>query len=548
MEQLFTLLGQTLGITVIHSLWQGLVIWLALRLMYVIYPSLASTKKYRLSFIALLAMVCWFMYTCYTESRVLADLAAGIPAHAMGVLQGSTVKGAHISPSVNVFSDNTFLVLSKRYLPLIAVLYIGGLLFHLFKLGIAFKNIKLIRREFIADEYLQQRVDTCSSLLPTGRSVVAGFTRLINTPCVVGYFKPLILLPFSLANQLGEAEVEAILLHELAHIQAGDYLQNGIQQACEALLFFNPFARFIGQMVSNERENRCDDLVIGITGDRLTYAKAILKLEENRADDFSLALAAVGTRYPQLNRIERIMEPATIRINTRYLTGILLVLFCGLGSIIWLKADVPAKPQAAKLNFKNIGRKLTPQLSVTPQPKTHASINKTNKLVAPVLQTIPQKTEIETATNNNLTSDIAINNTTTSGAVINNIKTLDVAANNTKTVASEASHPSLYDGPAWRNYIKQKNYYVSLPRTRPKGLSDEEWNQRGQEHKRAIMDNYHEVTVTEAWKKYPLELAQAKTARETDEVKARLFTSDAWINYALGIFKADAKLYEAPKK
>lgn len=519
MEQLFTLIGQTLGITVIHSLWQGLVIWLALKLVYSIYPSLSSSKKYRLSFIGLLSMVFWFMYTCYNESRVLADWGAGIPADAMGVLQASAVKGTHISPSVNVFSDNTFLALSKRYLPLIAVLYIGGLLFHLFKLGIAFKNIKLVKREFIADEYLQEKVDLCSGRLPTSRSAAAGFTRLINTPCVIGYFKPLILLPFSLANQLGEAEVEAILLHELAHIKAGDYLQNGIQQACEALLFFNPFARFIGQMVSDERENRCDDLVIQITGDRLTYATALLKLEENRADDFSLALAAVGTRYPQLNRIERIMEPALIRRNTHYLTGVFILLFCSLGIIIWLKTDIPAKLQVAELPLKSVSRKSSPQTSGTPQPKTLAATTQTSKPFEPVSQRVVQKPEIEKA---------ATNNTTTSDPV--------------------SSHPSLYDSPAWRNYLKQKDYYISLPQERPVGLSNEAWHQREQEHERAVADIYHELTATEAWKRNPSELSAAKTPREVDEAKARLFTSDAWIKYALSLFKAEAKLYESLEK
>src|SRR5476651_237998 len=103
MTQLFILIGQDLGITVIHSLWQGLVIWLALKLVYSIYPSFSSAKKYRLSFLALLSMVFWFMYTCYNESRALADWGAGIPANVVGVLQASALKGAHISPSVNVF-------------------------------------------------------------------------------------------------------------------------------------------------------------------------------------------------------------------------------------------------------------------------------------------------------------------------------------------------------------------------------------------------------------------------------------------------------------
>ncbi|HMG11037.1 MAG TPA: hypothetical protein VK609_21135, partial [Mucilaginibacter sp.] len=62
MENLFYNISQVLGITIIHSLWQGLLVWFALRLLFTCAPSLSSVKKHNLSMAAMLTISVWFIY------------------------------------------------------------------------------------------------------------------------------------------------------------------------------------------------------------------------------------------------------------------------------------------------------------------------------------------------------------------------------------------------------------------------------------------------------------------------------------------------------
>ena len=73
---------------------------------------------------------------------------------------------------------------------------------------------------------------------------------MVDVPCMIGFFKPIILLPITLTTYLSATEIEAILLHELSHIKRNDYLLNMIQQLITVLLFFNPFAQLNKQVLN----------------------------------------------------------------------------------------------------------------------------------------------------------------------------------------------------------------------------------------------------------------------------------------------------------
>ncbi len=84
----------------------------------------------------------------------------------------------------------------------------------------------------------------------------------INSPLVIGAFKPLILLPASLVVGLPPDELDSILAHELAHVMRHDYLLNLLQIAVETLLFYHPAVWWISSRIRIERENCCDDIAI----------------------------------------------------------------------------------------------------------------------------------------------------------------------------------------------------------------------------------------------------------------------------------------------
>ena len=131
------------------------------------------------------------------------------------------------------------------------------------------------------------------------RAVQVFQSSLVHSPLVVGYLRPMILLPASAITGLTSSELELILAHELAHIRKHDYLVNLVQTMIEALLFYHPGMWWMSRQVHGERENCCDDVAVAISSDRATYIRALALLEQQRVA--SPALAATGGSL--LNRV-----------------------------------------------------------------------------------------------------------------------------------------------------------------------------------------------------------------------------------------------------
>ncbi len=101
---------------------------------------------------------------------------------------------------------------------------------------------------------------------------------------VLGHIRPVVLVPLGFLAGLPPEHVEAILLHELAHIRRSDYLVNVGQRLVEGLLFYHPAVWWISHVIRAERENCCDDLVVNLRGDAHSYAVALTTLEQNRLE------------------------------------------------------------------------------------------------------------------------------------------------------------------------------------------------------------------------------------------------------------------------
>jgi len=134
-------------------------------------------------------------------------------------------------------------------------------------------------------------------------------STLVDVPTVIGWIKPVILLPASALSGLTPHQLEAILAHELAHIRRHDYLVNLLQTLVETLLFYHPAVWWLSRRIRAERENCCDDLAVSLCGDPYTYAKALADLEELRSGGVQLVLAANGGSLVQ--RIRRLLGAPT---------------------------------------------------------------------------------------------------------------------------------------------------------------------------------------------------------------------------------------------
>jgi TonB family protein len=119
-------------------------------------------------------------------------------------------------------------------------------------------------------------------------------SALVEVPTVIGWLRPVVLVPVSCFTGLSSAQIEAILSHELAHIRRHDYLVSVFQSVIEALLFYHPAVWWVSKQVRRERECCCDDMAVGVGGDALAYAKALSYLEERRSSLPEVALGANG--------------------------------------------------------------------------------------------------------------------------------------------------------------------------------------------------------------------------------------------------------------
>jgi uncharacterized protein involved in exopolysaccharide biosynthesis/beta-lactamase regulating signal transducer with metallopeptidase domain len=163
-------------------------------------------------------------------------------------------------------------------------------------------------------------------------------SALAEVPMIIGWLRPVILLPVSTLTGLTQAQVVAILAHELAHVRRCDYLVNAFQNVVETILFYHPAIWWISRCIRDEREECCDDMVVRICGDRFGYARALFRLEELRGAPPCLAFAASGGSL--LGRIRRLVAGKPGPITVRESCGLALIgvgiLLLGAGCFLML--------------------------------------------------------------------------------------------------------------------------------------------------------------------------------------------------------------------
>lgn len=197
-------------------------------------------------------------------------------------------------------------------------LFIAGgylLVFFINSSKLAFKLFKLTQLTSLYQKApIDIRLFTNKTALHLGikKKIAIYVSKSIEIPCVSGFLKPIILLPFTLFNHLSTEQAEAVIIHELAHIKRNDYIINIFQSLIDVLLFFNPFAIVLSNNVRKERENCCDDWVVTYRYNKQLYASALLTLEQNRSHNFQLLPAATGEKGYLLLRIKRLFSETPV--------------------------------------------------------------------------------------------------------------------------------------------------------------------------------------------------------------------------------------------
>ena len=303
---------ERLGWVLIHFLWEGATIALLLAAILSFLTRASSHIRYLVICGALLAAVvapvATWMVLPHNEgvsqftppSRVDANFAVSGP-----LAHEAAQDRAKISNTINVAGSEParatslrlhVLGMLNRSLPFAVAFWFAGVLILTMRLAFGWRGVRRLRRSGVAisNRDWEEKLSALCCRMIVAAPVRLCQSALVEVPTLIGWLRPMILLPGCVLTGLESRQLEAILAHELAHIRHCDYLVNVIQTVIETALFYHPAIWWISRKMREERENCCDDMAIQTIRDRKVYAGALAALEEIRASAPPLALAASG--------------------------------------------------------------------------------------------------------------------------------------------------------------------------------------------------------------------------------------------------------------
>lgn len=319
-----TALIDRLGWMLVHSLWEDAAIWFLLQLVLSFLHGKSAQARYLAACLALAAMA-FLPWTTFGSMDLSARLRA-----APGKLGSTMVEAGGISSATVLIGSSDASVDSRAktapntqgppasqrsllapFLPSLVTAWILGVVFFSFRLWISWRRVQRLARTPLPalSTAWERRLEELCHTAAVRRVVRAGETAMVSVPIVVGWIKPVILLPLGVLAQLPADQVEAILLHELAHIRRHDFLVNLLQSIVETLFFYHPAVRSISRRIREERERVCDDLSVEWCRDPLIYAEALTTFEEFRRQSLALAATGEGDLLARVRRIVLGIEP-----------------------------------------------------------------------------------------------------------------------------------------------------------------------------------------------------------------------------------------------
>lgn len=272
-----------LGWTLLHFLWQGT----AIAVLYTIARwffarHLSPRTRYAFACAALFAM-------------------AAAPPLTFLAISNPVIDRAQVAAWIEPVAEWRWLT------PAVVAFWVAGMLWFSIRLLGGFRFTRRLRaNSYAAPEIWQEALNRIAARMG-GAPVRLMGSSLVNVPTVIGYLRPIILVPVAFLTGIPAEHVIALLTHEMAHIRRNDYIACILQSIAEVVLFYHPAVWWISEQIRTERELCCDDMAIACGADALTYARALTELESRRAAHLTTQLAANGGRL--MDRIRRLIEP-----------------------------------------------------------------------------------------------------------------------------------------------------------------------------------------------------------------------------------------------
>ncbi|MBS1565851.1 MAG: M56 family metallopeptidase, partial [Bacteroidetes bacterium] len=317
---------RALGWTLVHALWQGLLLAILAGMVVLLTRQARAGLRYNLLVWLVALFVCGSCITFAVEWRQqnINTLPAGtiVTTQNIGQPVNNLLLPVFHEPAPETprrFSE-IFIDYLNTHAPLIVLIWFLLFSFKLVRLMADLSYVQRIRhrKTYAPPLYWKEKLQSLAEGLHIRQHVRLLQSELVQVPLVIGVLKPIVLVPLGILTQLPAEQVEAILLHELAHIRRRDYLVNLLQSIAETIFFFNPAIWWVSSLIREERENCCDDIAIAGIKSKTAFLDALVSFQEYRQEQLSVAcgLAFPGKKNHLLNRAKRILHEQNKTLNT----------------------------------------------------------------------------------------------------------------------------------------------------------------------------------------------------------------------------------------
>jgi TonB family protein len=311
-----TPLAQAITGALIQFVWQGFLAAFAVSVAMVLLRNQSPRLRYGVYCLALLALG---FVPVITAIALYDPLASNHPGPAAIRL---TIRAVWTGSAASAGALERWFAAAQ---PWILELWLAGVAFLSLRLAWTGRRLSALRRSSTPPNSLVLAfANALARRMGMHRAVRILVSSVPDGPGVIGWVRPVILLPAAAILNLTPEQLEAVLAHELAHLRRYDDVVNIAQSVMETLFFYHPAVWWISGRIRHERELCCDDLAVRASGNALCYARALASLERMRIGHSPLAVAALGASASSLEyRIHRIVETSGSGERPSALPGIL---------------------------------------------------------------------------------------------------------------------------------------------------------------------------------------------------------------------------------
>jgi bla regulator protein BlaR1 len=289
----------------IHSLWQGLLFTIVTGLVMMFTKKSGAALRYNImcALFFLFVAVCagTFIWQLNSGAQQAAGLQGSAVAAENNIQQLINKFTAYFSANASIIVMGWFIVFFAKCVKMMASLVYSQRVRH--------------HKTHQPPAYWKTRIAELCEQLQVKRVVQLLESEIVKIPVVIGHLKPIVFIPVGLLTNMPAGEIEAVLLHELAHIRRNDYFVNVIQVVAENIFFFNPALLWMSSLLREERENCCDDVAVAQTKSKKQFIQALISFKEHALHTTNYTTAFPAKKNQLLQRVTRIINNRNKTLN-----------------------------------------------------------------------------------------------------------------------------------------------------------------------------------------------------------------------------------------